>query len=57
MTLQTLLLGWWGLASIVLTPVTLVLNAIALARLLRTPEAPAIAVHPLRAAEPLTRTA
>ena len=57
MTLQTLLLGWWGLASIVLTPVTLVLNAIALVRLLQTPAAPPVAVHPLRAAEPLTRTA
>jgi hypothetical protein len=46
MTVQTLLLGWWGLASIVLTPVTLVLNSIALVKLLRTPAAPAVPCAP-----------
>ena len=40
MTVQTLLLGWWGLAA-------LVLNAVALVKLLRTPEAPAVPANPL----------
>jgi hypothetical protein len=47
MTLQTALLGWWGLVSVVATPVTLVLNSIVLVRLLRTPAAPAVPVLPL----------
>jgi len=41
MTLQTVLLGWWGLASVLFTPVTLGLNTVALVKLLRTPAAPA----------------
>jgi hypothetical protein len=49
MTAQTLLLGWWGLASIVLTPVTLVLNAVALVKLLRTPSTPAVPIAPTAA--------
>ncbi len=47
MTLDTALLGWWGLVSVVATPLTLVLNSIALVRLLRTPAAAAVAVFPV----------
>jgi len=47
MTLQTLLLGWWSLVSVVLTPVTLVLNAVALVKLLHTPAAAAEPAAPL----------
>jgi hypothetical protein len=57
MTVQTLLLGWWGLASIVLTPVTLVLNAVALVKLLRTPAAPAEPPPPLAWAQPSPESA
>jgi hypothetical protein len=46
MTLDTALLGWWGLVSLVATPVTLVLNSIALVKLLRTPVTPAVPVFP-----------
>jgi hypothetical protein len=52
MTLDTALLGWWGLASVVITPVALVLNAVALVRLLRTPAAPAVPVFPLSRVQP-----
>ena len=57
MTGQTLLLGWWGLAALVLTPVTLVLNTVALVKLLRTPEAPAIPATPLLRAQGSTDAA
>lgn len=57
MTLRTALLGWWGLPSVAVTPVTLALNSIALVRLLRTPAAPAVAVLPVTRAKPATRTA
>ncbi len=57
MTLDTALLGWWGLASVVVTPVTLVLNSIVLVRLLRTPAAPAVPVFPLGRAQSASHTA
>ena len=57
MTLQTALLGWWGLPSVAVTPVTLGLNAIAGVKLLLTPTAPAVAVPPLSWAEPATGAA
>ena len=56
MTLETALLGWWGLPSLVVAPVALGLNAIALVRLLRTPAAPAVAVFPVTWARPLSDT-
>jgi hypothetical protein len=56
MTLDTALLGWWGLVSVAATPVTLVLNSIALVKLLRTPVAPAIPVFPISWAQPASRT-
>jgi hypothetical protein len=52
MTLDTVLLGWWGLVSVVATPVTLILNSIALVKLLRTPVAPAVPVFPVTWAQP-----
>ncbi|MGO8685761.1 MAG: hypothetical protein ACLQT7_01055 [Candidatus Dormibacteria bacterium] len=52
MTLDTLLLGWWGVLSIFATPVTLLLNSVALVRLLRTPTAPAVSVFPVSWAQP-----
>ena len=57
MTLDTALLGWWGLASVVITPATLVLNSIVLVRLLRTPAAPAVPVFPLGRAQSAPRAA
>jgi hypothetical protein len=57
MTLDTALLGWWGVVSVVATPVTLVLNSVALVRLLRTPTAPAVAVFPASWAHPVSPTA
>lgn len=57
MTAGTLLLGWWGLVSVVATPVTLVLNAIALVKLLRTPVAPAVPVFPVTWAQPASPSA
>jgi hypothetical protein len=56
MTLDTALLGWWGLVSLVATPVTLVLNSIALVKLLRTPVAPAVPVFPVSWAQPASPT-
>jgi hypothetical protein len=56
MTVDTLLLGWWGLVSVVATPVTLVLNSIALIRLLHTPAAPAVPVYPVSWAQPASDT-
>jgi hypothetical protein len=56
MTLNTALLGWWGLVSLVATPVTLVLNSIALVKLLRTPVAPAVPVFPVSWAQPASPT-
>jgi hypothetical protein len=56
MTLDTVLLGWWGLVSVVATPVTLVLNSIALIKLLRTPAAPAVPVFPVTWAPPASDT-
>jgi hypothetical protein len=56
MTLDTALLGWWGLVSVVATPVTLVLNSIALVKLLRTPVALAIPVFPVTWAQPASPT-
>ena len=52
MTVDTILLGWWGLVSVVATPVTFVLNSIALIQLLRTPVAPAVPVFPVTWAQP-----
>jgi hypothetical protein len=57
MTLDTALLGWWGLVSVVATPVTLVLNSIALVKLLRTPVAPAVPVFPVTWAQPASPAA
>jgi hypothetical protein len=57
MTLQTALLGWWGPASLAITPATLVLNSVALVRLLRTPAAPAVPVYPLGWPQPASRPA
>jgi hypothetical protein len=57
MTLDTALLGWWGLVSVVATPVTLVLNSIVLVKLLRTPVAPAVPVFPVTWAQPASPTA
>jgi len=57
MTLDTALLGWWGVASVVITPATLALNTVALVRLLRTPIAPAVPVFPVTWALPASRTA
>jgi hypothetical protein len=54
MTVDTILLGWWGLVSVVATPVTLVLNSIALIQLLRTPVAPAVPVFPVNWAQPVS---
>jgi hypothetical protein len=56
MTLGTALLGWWGLVSVVATPITLVLNSVALVQLLRTPVAPAVPVFPVSWAQPASRT-
>jgi hypothetical protein len=42
MTLRTAALGWWGVVSVVVTPVTLVINAVALVRLLQVPAAAAV---------------
>lgn len=42
MTLRTAALGWWGVVSVVVTPVTLAINTVALVRLLRVPAAPAV---------------
>jgi hypothetical protein len=56
MTLDTVILGWWGLVSVVATPVTLVLNSIALVKLLRTPVAPAVPVFPVTWAQPAPDT-
>jgi hypothetical protein len=56
MTLDTALLGWWGLVSVVATPVTLVLNSIALVKLLRIPVAPAVPVFPVTWAQPASPT-
>jgi hypothetical protein len=56
MTLDTALLGWWGLLSLVATPVTLVLNSIALVKLLRTPVTPAVPVFPVSWAQPASPT-
>lgn len=46
MTLQTVALGWWGLVSLVVTPLTLALNGVALVRLLQVPAAPAVPAPP-----------
>ena len=56
MTLDTALLGWWGVVSVFATPVTLALNAVALVKLLRTPVAPAIPVFPVSWAQPAVPT-
>jgi hypothetical protein len=56
MTLDTALLGWWGLPSVAVTPVVLALNSIALMRLLRTPAAPAVAVFPVTWVQPASDT-
>ena len=56
MTRDTVLLGWWGLVSVVATPVTLVLNSIALIQLLHTPVAPAVPVFPVTWAQPASDT-
>lgn len=56
MTLDTVLLGWWGLLSVFATPLTLVLNAAVLVRLLRTPPAPAVPVFPVTWAQPSSPT-
>jgi hypothetical protein len=56
MTLDTALLGWWGLVSVVATPVTLVLNSIALVKLLRTPVAPPVPVFPVSWAQSASHT-
>jgi hypothetical protein len=52
MTLDTVLRGWWGLLSVVATPLTLVLNGVALVRLLRIPAAPAVPAFPISRVEP-----
>jgi hypothetical protein len=57
MTLQTLVRGWWGLPSLLLTPVTLALNSVALLRLLRTAAAPAVPDMPLHWGEHAPQTA
>lgn len=57
MTLETLLRGWWGLPSLLLTPVTLTLNGVALLRLLRTTPAPAVPDTPLHWGEHAPQTA
>ncbi len=54
MTLDTALLGWWGLPSVAVTPVALALNSMALRRLLRTPAAAPIAVFPVTWALPVS---
>jgi hypothetical protein len=56
MTLETALLGWWGLPSVAVTPVALGLNSIALVRLLRTPAAAPVAVFPVTWAQPVSDT-
>jgi hypothetical protein len=56
MTLDTALLGWWGLVSVFATPVTLVLNSVALVKLLRTPVAAAVPVFPVGWAHPASHT-
>ena len=47
MTLDTAALGWWGVVSVVVTPLTLALNTVALFRLLQVP---AVAALPAPAA-------
>ena len=42
MTLDTAALGWWGVVSVVVTPLTLALNAVALVRLLQVPATAAV---------------
>jgi len=42
MTLRTVTLGWWGVVSLVVTPLTLAINIVALVRLLQVPAAPAV---------------
>ncbi|HET9657700.1 MAG TPA: hypothetical protein VFP72_20280 [Kineosporiaceae bacterium] len=52
---ETLIQGWWGVASFFITPVILVLNAVLLRRLSALPEPVPVSGPPADPGQPLTR--